>query len=85
MIYGFANFFITNLDLMNALLSKFPHASKRINIPVLGKLMAENDFDISRKGKKRITCYCVSKTSRIVTLIGDDTQSWRINCGDIAG
>ena len=78
-------FLITNLDLVNALLSKFPHASKRINVLVIGKLMAENGFDTKRKGKKRVTCYCISKSSRIVQSIGDDTQSWRLNYGDYVG
>lgn len=78
-------FLITNLDLVNALLSKFPHASKRINVLVIGKLMAENGFETKRKGKKRVTCYCISKSSRIVQNIGDDTQSWRLNYGDYVG
>jgi len=78
-------FLITNLDLVNALLCRFPHASKRINVLVIGKLMAENGFETIRKGKKRVTCYCISKTSRIVQSIGDDTQSWRLNYGDYVG
>lgn len=78
-------FLITNLDLVNALLSKFPHSSKRINVLVIGKLMAENGFDTLRKGKKRVTCYCISRNSRVVQLIGDETQSWRLNYGDIMG
>ena len=78
-------FLITNLDLVNALLVKFPHASKRINVLVTGKLMAENGYDTKRKGKKRITCYCISKSSRIVQSIGDETQSWRLNYGNIVG
>ena len=78
-------FLITNLDLVNALLGRFPHASKRINVLVIGKLMAENGFETIRKGKKRVTCYCISKTSRIVQSIGDDTQSWRLNYGDYVG
>jgi len=76
-------FLITNLDLVNALLSKFPHASKRINVLVIGKLMAESGYDTIRKGKKRITCYSISKSSRIVQSICDDTQSWRINYNDL--
>ena len=78
-------FLITNLDLVNALLGRFPHASKRINVLVIGKLMAENGFETIRKGKKRVTCYCISKSSRIVQSIGDDTQSWRLNYGDYVG
>ncbi len=40
----------SNLDLVNALLSKFPF-SKRINVLVIGKLMAENGFITIRKGE----------------------------------
>ena len=76
-------FLITNLDLVNALLGKFPHASKRINVLVIGKLMAELGFDTIRKGKKRVTCYVISKSSRIVQSIGDDTQSWRITYNEL--
>jgi predicted P-loop ATPase len=72
-------FLVTNLDLVSALLGKFSYASKRINVLVIGKLMAENGFETIRKGKKRVTCYCISKSSRIVQSIGDDTQSWRLN------
>jgi len=79
------NFLVTNLDLVSSLLGKFSYASKRINVLVIGKLMAENGFETIRKGKKRVTCYCISKSSRIVQSIGDDTQSWRLNYGDIVG
>jgi len=78
-------YLVTNLDLVSALLGKFSYASKRINVLVIGKLMAENGFETIRKGKKRVTCYCISKSSRIVQSIGDDTQSWRLNYGDIVG
>lgn len=72
-------FLVTNLDLVSALLGKFQYASKRINVLVIGKLMAENGFETIRKGKKRVTCYCISKTSRIVQPISDETLSWRLN------
>ncbi|MCK7530321.1 MAG: virulence-associated E family protein [Marinilabiliales bacterium] len=48
-------FLITNLDLVNALLGRFPHASKRINVLVIGKLMAENGFDYHKR-KRRKAC-----------------------------
>jgi len=78
-------FYITNLDSVTALIRKYPEYSKRINVPTVGKLLAERGFESVRKGKTRTTCYCVSRNSRIVQLIGDDTQSWRLNYGDIAG
>lgn len=78
-------FYITNLDCVTALIRKFSEYSKRINVPMVGKIMAEKGFESLRKGKNRTTCYCISKSSRIVQLIGDDTQSWRINYGGIVG
>ena len=41
-------FLVTNLDLVSALLGKFSYASKRINVLVIGKLMAENGFETIR-------------------------------------
>ena len=76
-------FYITNLDSVTALVRKFPEYGKRINVPTVGKLLAERGFESVRKGKNRTTCYCISRNSRIVQLIGDDTQSWRINYGDL--
>lgn len=78
-------FYITNLDSVTALIRKYPEYSKRINVPTVGKLMAERGFESVRKGKNRTTCYCISRNSRIVQLIGDDTQSWQINYGDYIG
>ncbi len=78
-------FYITNLDSVTALIRKYPEYSKRINVPTVGKLLAERGFESVRKGKNRTTCYCISRNSRIVQLIGDDTQSWRINYGDYIG
>lgn len=78
-------FYITNLDIVTSLTNKFPQFSKRINVPTIGKLMNERGFDSIRKGKNRISCYGISKSSRIVQLLGDDSQSWRINYGGIVG
>ncbi len=70
-------FHISALDLAATLSEKFPAFSKRINLPTIGKIMAENGYEAIRKGKTRITCYQISKNSRIVTLLPDNAQSWR--------
>ena len=78
-------YYITNLDIVTVLIRKFPEYSKRINVPTIGKIMAERGFDSVRKGKNRTTCYSISRNSRIVQLLGDDTQSWWLNYGGILG
>lgn len=70
--------YITNLDLVSSLSSKFPQFSKRLNVPTIGKLMAERGFESQRKGKKRISCYKISKNSRIFSLLDDNAQSWHL-------
>jgi len=79
------NFYIANLDMVTLLTNKFPMSCKRINVPNIGKMMNERGYETLRKGKNRISCYIISRKSRIIELIGDDTQSWRINYGDIVG
>ncbi|MBN1184809.1 MAG: bifunctional DNA primase/polymerase [Bacteroidales bacterium] len=78
-------FYLTNLDGVTGLIRKFPEYVKRINVPTFGKIMAERGFELVRKGKNRASCYCISRNSRIVSLIGDDTQSWRLNYSEIVG
>jgi hypothetical protein len=78
-------FYLTNLDTVTSLTNKYPNSSKRINVPNIGKLMNERGFETVRKGKKRVSCYVISNKSRIVQLLGDDSQSWRINYGDLVG
>lgn len=78
-------FLITNLDLVNELLEKFPYASKRINVLAIGKLMAENGFEIVRKGEKRITCYRISRESPITESLNSESQSWKLNYSKYVG
>jgi hypothetical protein len=78
-------FNITNLDIVTCLANKFPIFSKRINVPTIGKLMNERGFDSIRKGKTRISCYVISKQSRIIELLGNDSQSLRLNYGKFIG
>lgn len=69
-------FYISALDLVATLSVNFPAFSKRINLPTIGKIMAENGYESIRKGKARMTCYQISKNSRIVGLLPDNAQSW---------
>jgi hypothetical protein len=71
-------FTITNLDLVGSLAGKFPQFSKRINVPTIGKLMAERGYEAVRKGKKRISCYIISKNSRILELLDNNAQTWHL-------
>ena len=63
------SFLISNLDLVSTLLHKFPFFSKRINVPTIGKLMAERGFETRRNGKKKITCYAISKKSLVISYL----------------
>lgn len=77
--------YITNLDIVSTLCNKFPHFSKRINVPSIGKLMAERGYAASRRGKNRTTCYSISKKSKLLELMSNDSQSWWNAYGDIIG
>ncbi|MGD0340500.1 MAG: VapE domain-containing protein [Bacteroidales bacterium] len=72
-------FYITNLDIVTSLTKEFPAANKRINVPSIGKLMNERGFETTRRGINRTTCYAISRSSRIMTLIYNESQSWRLN------
>jgi hypothetical protein len=71
-------FHITNLNLVSTLTSEFPQFSKRINVPNIGKLMNERGYETVRKGKNRISCYKISKNSRILGLLDNDAQTWHL-------
>ena len=76
-------FYLTVLDIVLTLTNKYPSCSKRINVPTIGKMMVERGFQSSRKGKGKVTCYAVSKSSRIIQMLDDNSQSWRINYGEL--
>ena len=71
-------FFITNLDIVNTLSVHFPNSVRRINTPNVGKKMAEHGFESKRVGKKKITCYLIGGSSRIIGMLHEDAQSWRL-------
>jgi predicted P-loop ATPase len=71
-------FHITNLDLVSTLIKEFPQFTKRINVPGIGKLMNEKGYETIRKGKKRISCYIISKSSRILELLDNNSQTWHL-------
>jgi predicted P-loop ATPase len=72
-------FHITAMDIVLSLAAKFPLFQKRINLPTVGKMMLERGYESSRKGKSRITCYAISKHSRILMALEENQQSWRLN------
>lgn len=76
-------FYLTVLDIVLSLTNKFPTCSKRINVPTIGKMMVERGFQSSRKGQTKVTCYAVSKSSRILQMLDDNSLSWRINYGEL--
>lgn len=78
-------FYLTVLDIVLSLTNKYPTCSRRINVPTIGKMMVERGFQSSRKGQSKITCYAVSKSSRILQMLDDESQSWRINYGNYVG
>jgi hypothetical protein len=71
-------FSITNLDLVNSLSTRFPAFSKRLNVPTIGKMMAERGFERTRKGKPRLSCYVISKHSKVLELLDNDSQTWQL-------
>jgi hypothetical protein len=71
-------FSITNLDLVNSLSTRFPAFSKRLNVPTIGKMMAERGFETARKGPNRLSCYVISKHSKVLELLENDSQSWQL-------
>jgi hypothetical protein len=60
---------ISNLDLVTALQNRFPQFSKRLNVPTIGKKMVERGYEKVRRGKKKVSCYKISKTSMIKNWI----------------
>lgn len=71
-------FSITNLDLVNSLSQRFPAFSKRLNVPTIGKMMAERGFETTRKGKPRLSCYVISRHSKVLELLENDSQTWQL-------
>ncbi len=71
-------FFVTNLDIVNTLSALYPNSTRRINTPNVGKKMTEHGFESKRVGKKKITCYLIGGSSRIIDLMDENCQSWRL-------
>jgi len=71
-------FYITNLDIVNTLSTLYPNSTRRINTPNIGRKMAEHGFESKRVGKKKITCYLIGGDSRIIELLDESSQSWRL-------
>jgi len=71
-------FSITNLDLVSSLSTRFPAFSKRINVPTIGKMMVERGFETTRKGKNRLSCYVISKHSKVLELLDNNSETWQL-------
>jgi hypothetical protein len=65
---------ISNLDLVSTLLRMYPYFAKRINVPTIGKLMAERGFSTSRRGQNKTTYYMISSISKILIIRNDYNQ-----------
>lgn len=76
-------FTITNLDIVNTLSTLYPNSTRRINTPNVGKKMAEHGFQSKRVGRKKITCYLIGGSSRIIELLDESCQSWRLMISNI--
>ncbi|MDD2307803.1 MAG: VapE family protein [Prolixibacteraceae bacterium] len=72
-------YYVTNLDIVTYLTKIFPNSSKRINVPTIGKQMAERGFKTIRKGSKKMSCYQISSFSKIIRVLDDYAQSHQIN------
>jgi hypothetical protein len=71
-------FYITNLDIVNTLSTLYPNSTRRINTPNVGKKMAEHGFISKRVGRKKITTYLIGGESRIIEMLDENCQSWRL-------
>ena len=71
-------FSITNLDLVSSLGTRFPAFSKRLNVPTIGKMMAERGFEAIRIGSRRLSCYVISKHSKVLELLENESQTWQL-------
>lgn len=64
---------ITCLDLVSQLMARFPQFSKRINVPTIARQMNDRGFDKTRKGKKKITTYLISRNSKAAQMMSNDS------------
>lgn len=68
--------YISVLELVNRLSIKYPNFQKRINVPSIGKKMAERGFQKKRIGEKKITSYAISSRS-LIKSFDDDIEGIR--------
>lgn len=72
------SFYITLLDCVKVFADHYPATGKRNNVINLGKKMKEHGFESQRVGPKKTTCYIIGGGSRIIELLNEDSQSWRL-------
>lgn len=78
-------YYISILDIVLSLTRNFPQFSKRINVVSIGKQMIERSYNSVRKGSKRTSGYEINRDSKILQILGDDSESWRLNVRDLVG
>jgi hypothetical protein len=69
---------ISNLDLVSTLLRTYPYFAKRINVPTIGKLMAERGFDSKKRGQNKATYYIISATSKVLRFRDDYNEEMEL-------
>jgi predicted P-loop ATPase len=72
-------YYIALLDINLLLTKEYPHTHKRLNINNIGKILNNNGYNNIRKGKNKITCYKISKNSKIRMLINPSCISAQFN------
>ncbi|AHW61444.1 Bifunctional DNA primase/polymerase, N-terminal [Draconibacterium orientale] len=78
-------YYISTLDIVLSLTRNFPQFSKRINVVSIGKQMVERNFNSVRKGSNRTSGYEINRKSKILQILGNDSESWRLNVQGLVG
>ena len=72
-------YYLATIDIATVLSTKYPMFSKRINVPAIGKKMVELGFKSIRKGHNKTSCFEVSSTSMIRTMMNGYMHSDVLN------
>jgi predicted P-loop ATPase len=57
---------ITSVDLISKLHGKYPELARKINSPMVGKILADRGIESCRKGRNKSTIYLIGKRSKII-------------------
>jgi hypothetical protein len=47
-------------------------------VPTIGKMMVERGYQATRKGDRRLFCYVISKHSKVLELLDNNSQTWQL-------